>query len=140
MHFAIRGEVEGSLPELGMAQAKTYREGMRFLRFSHKDHWWLYLKIKVQRVAGLHLMRLPNDKKLELILPSTGTTAASERDLARIFSAQKSLAKEKEGLEIMKAQRKCGNTGCRLGVEAEMCTCWRVDKGEWILKTLRDRN
>lgn len=114
MHFAIRGWVEGGLPELGMAQAKTYREGMKFLRFSHKDHWWVYLKIKVQRVAGLHLLRLPNDKRLELILPSTGTTAASERDLARIFSAQKSLAKEKEELERMKAWRKCGNTGVQI--------------------------
>lgn len=51
MHFAIRGRVEGGLPELGMAQAKTYREGMRFLRFSHKDHWWVYLKTKVQSWA-----------------------------------------------------------------------------------------
>lgn len=59
-------------------------------------------------------MRLPNEKRLELTLPSTGTTAASERDLARIFAAETSLAKEKEGLEIMKAQRKCDNTGVQI--------------------------
>ena len=43
-----------------------------------------------------------------------GTTAASERDLARIFSAEKSLAKEKEGFEIIKARRKCDNTGVQI--------------------------
>ena len=54
------------------------------------------------RIARLHLMRLPNDKKLEFILPSTRTTEASERGPDRIFSAHKS-GKGERGLEVMRA-------------------------------------
>lgn len=33
----------------------TQGRNAKVLRFSHKDYWWVYLKIKVQRVAGLPL-------------------------------------------------------------------------------------
>lgn len=67
------------------------------------------LKIKVQRVAGLHLMRLPNDEKLEFILPSTRTTVASER-VQPGFSLLKS-SKGERGLEKMRVRRKYEDTG-----------------------------
>lgn len=66
-------------------------------------------KIKVQRVAGLHLMRLPNDEKLEFILPSTRTTVASEK-VQPGFSLLKS-SKGERGLEKMRVRRKCEDTG-----------------------------
>lgn len=61
MCFAIRGWPARA----GNGTSKdTQGRNAEILRFSHKGHWWVYLKIKVQRVAGLHLTKFPDDKKL----------------------------------------------------------------------------